>query len=381
MWQAFSLPLLLLLLVQGELCGQSFFQNRGGAAEKYDVSKLDVRKTTDRKKMLEMEERSDRNNGVKFYAVGSSGKPLFLSEQYFFRVRYPNSSTIYTIDNIQYNGRRLLSLDSAENKTGCMCTRTVEWKAGDTITFFRSLQWISGEAILQNPDKKFVWKDMAHKYQAYHDLAWSLELVSYHTGKRLLLVDSLCIVDSPTLGVPQIISNKPPFSSIVFVLPATFSPEKAYLNIQPYAFNRTKKVLPEFKTSQGKDISSDIEQELYNNTEGLQQFAGLVNEQWAINHNNLMKTQDSYNNNFFVGKLVVVPNPTSKDIQLHYYSLDAKVLYSVAIYNTLGQLLSTWSKLHTPLSLQYSFEQSGIYHVIVQNQSGTLLASQKVVVR
>jgi hypothetical protein len=369
--------------------------------------KYDIRKDADRKKLFNMSTDTNSENST-FAKIIVEGKERDPTECFKFRIKYDSAGVSYYVDNLRLNRKPVLSENSEIRQT--MRTQPCRVQGGDTLQFYRSVSWENVElfkrsawptreasakmSALDRQDLQMRYAfQSATCYQAYHELAWSVELVSSTTGKRLLLIDSIKFDAQPSPGSPSIQLQAPPTAQIRYVVPASLPQQQAFVRIVPYARAVPSSHIPTFKTRQDVIFASDF----YKDFEASPDRQMLVQKIMAkttqtvnvmdlaeINRAELQAASDRGSTS-----LVVAPNPSSGDVTITINTpVNASTQnsperkYTLVVYNASGQAQWTWLNAEPSQAFTFRATAIGVFYLVAYDaDSNTALRSQSFIIK
>lgn len=103
-------------------------------------------------------------------------------------------------------------------------TTPVTLHAGDTISFYRALEWYNPQGHTQQ----------AEGYISHDTLCYSIEMIRAADSARILKLDSMGVMPSLSPGMPVIHGGRPIMALVTFVVPPSLNNTTAYLRLHLY---------------------------------------------------------------------------------------------------------------------------------------------------
>lgn len=158
-----------------------------------------------------------------------------VTASYQFGMIYDSTSrTDYLFTEARRNGVRVPLLHWQRNRMVHMDADVMSYNsrtanflllAGDTLSFYRELEWYTLMTREQSPTN----------YYALDTLAYSIELVRASDGAVLALLDSLGIMPNTTPGAPIIHGTRPIMAQVKYKVPGVMAGDSAFIGIRLYA--------------------------------------------------------------------------------------------------------------------------------------------------
>jgi hypothetical protein len=392
-------------------------------------SPYDERKDADRKKLFKMNTVDRNGNGtiIKTTSDRTAARALRnkpdgvtqaeilerierdITECFTFRIKYDSASVRYLLDNLCLNGKQVLSENTEDRQR--MITQPCQVQGGDTLSFFRSVSWhnvelfkrsrwpTSREAAAKMSELDHDELQMRHAlqsatcYQAYHELAWTVELVSSTSGKRLLLLDSLKFEAQPSPRAPAMQLQAPPVAQIRYVVPASLSRQQAFVRIVPYARATPASHIPAFKTHQNVVLGSDFRRDLEEDP-ALQMFLQTIMTatMQTIDLAEINRTELQAASDRAATSVTVAPNPSSGPVSITLNAPSSLVQssaghsaaqrYTLVVYNAAGQAQWTWLNAEPSQAFTFRAAAAGAYYVVAYDaHNHTVLRSQSFIIQ